>query len=140
MRVLQHPAIVLLLMLVMAGCGLSPPYSERAYGDAVRAKVVGRDLVMQSVEEYSTHEREVAEYQKFLVECYEYARGKGPRNRNARHQWAIVLTADGGSIGEFLLLWKKKQRIDEFTRVEFEEILEDQFDQLIELERHRKIL
>lgn len=126
-------------MVAMVGCW-SSPYSERAYSDAVKAKVVGRQLVVKSVDEFRTYAVEVREYQEFLVEAYEYARGRGNRNRNARHQWAIILSQDGGSIGEYLLLWKKKKKIDEFTRTEFEEILEDQFDQLIELERYRKIL
>jgi hypothetical protein len=130
---------LLLASVILVGC-ISPPYSERAYSDAVKAKVEGRELVTSSNQEYQIHESDVVAYRKFLIECYEYARGRGPRNRNARHQWAVILSQEGGSIGEYLMIWKKQRQIDEFTRTEFEKILEDQFDLLIELERKRKIL
>jgi len=130
--------IYICVIILSSGCSLR--FSEEAYSQAISAKVNGLKLMESSTEPFDLHQKKVENYKHELLLAYEYAKGRGKRNRYAIEQWRVINAEDGGSITEWLVRWENRGSFELKTIELFQPIFSDHFDQLIELEHHKTIL
>lgn len=137
----QRLGLTLAICLSLIGCDqIANPYSAEAYKQATSLKAKSLALIKKGSQAYSSNAAQADALMVEISAAYEFARGRGRRDSDeAADQWALILAPDGGSVGEFVSLWRTKGKLSPFAVNEFGQIVSLQFDRIIELETGRKI-
>jgi hypothetical protein len=93
------------ICLSLASCSTIARYDQVAYQNATSLKVDANNLMDLSNQPYSSHEKEIAEFQTKIEKAYQYDFGR-PKNQITVKQWDILRNPSGDLLGGFLAEWK----------------------------------
>jgi outer membrane murein-binding lipoprotein Lpp len=132
----NHIAVVVASML-LAGCLIIAPFSQKAYEQATSLKVEAVATMDKATEPFSTHKQEVETLKLNVEKAYEYAKGR-PKNEETTKQWAIIKDPSRNSLGGFLKRWENSRTLKKDFIEEAKGLVSDGFDTVIELESGKR--
>lgn len=124
--------------LALSSCATIPPYDSTSYKNATDLKAESMILIDKSGDSPAAHKQEIDGLRLRLRQALEYERGKGDLNRVTVKQWETLNDPGKGLIGEYLKAWEEEGRGQgEVYRKESAKNVDEAFNQIIELERHK---
>lgn len=129
-------AVILFVILSLAGCATISSFDQYAYAQTTSAKVDALNLMSKATTDYQKNEKSVVALQTELDKIYEYEKNR-PKNEITVKMWKILLNKNGHLLGGFLIRWKKEGHLNKIFITEEKKLVGSAFDQIAGLESHK---
>jgi outer membrane murein-binding lipoprotein Lpp len=125
--------LVLLSLLVLAGCVTTSRFDQHVYIQTTSIKVDALNVMDMAVEDYTSHHSEVRQVLTDLEKTYEYERNR-KNNEITIKLWDKLKDTSGHLFGGFVKRWKNEKKLRPVFIQESKKQVGEAFDIIAQLE------
>ena len=126
--------VLLLSATILYGCSNTISlYDQYAYSQTTSAKVDALNAMDLATDDYTTHQKDIADIQTELQKAYEYEKHR-QKNVFTIKMWDILLDSNGHLFGGFIKRWQNEGRLKKGYIVDKKKEIGIAFDEIAELE------
>ncbi len=128
---------VLILCLALVGCASMAAFDSYSYSQTKALKTEALQLMDLATDSFRLHVSKVDHLKNKLETSRQYEKSRR-KNSITVQQWNVLLNPDGYLLGGFLKEWEESVTLNKTVITEEAKIIGDAFDQITELEAHKR--